>query len=159
MMAAAANLIDAINIAPQSPLDQAMTTRANVLAMTQAAEEAVLRPKDGGRWPNDMRAALAARIAALNAQPDIAAHYAADAGDFITLADPQAGAEDAVLDVVLAFMDKVAAHTSTVKAQDITALQAAGITDADIVRLAELNAFMSYYIRVITGLRAMGDMA
>ena len=38
---------------------------------------------------------------------------------------------------------------------DIADLQAAGVADADIVRLAELNAFLAYQIRVIAGLRLM----
>ena len=40
-------------------------------------------------------------------------------------------------------------------AEDITALKSAHVDDADIVRLAELNSFMAYQIRLITGLRLM----
>ena len=32
-------------------------------------------------------------------------------------------------------------------------------SDADIVRLAELNAFLAYQIRLVAGLRALGDNA
>ena len=34
-----------------------------------------------------------------------------------------------------------------------------GVADADIVRLAELNAFLAYQIRVIAGLRLMKGMS
>ena len=43
--------------------------------------------------------------------------------------------------------------TRDVGAADILALQAAGVSDANIVRLAELNAFFAYQFRVIAGLR------
>ena len=52
-------------------------------------------------------------------------------------------------------MDKVAAHTRDIAADDIAALQDAGVTDADIVRLCELNAFLAYQIRVVSGLQLM----
>ena len=56
---------------------------------------------------------------------------------------------------ILSFMDKVAEDTRNVVAEDITALKSAHVNDADIVRLAELNSFMAYQIRLITGLRLM----
>lgn len=133
----------------------AVEGRANIFEMTQAAEDAVLRPQDEGPWSHDLRAALAARIAVLNDEADLAARYAGDAGGFAALADPsQDGAAQGLAHVV-AFMDKVAADTRHVAASDIAGLQMAGVADADIVRLAELNAFLAYQIRVIAGLRLM----
>jgi uncharacterized protein YciW len=38
-------------------------------------------------------------------------------------------------------------------------LQSAGIADADIVRLSELIAFVSYQIRLVAGLRLMAEVA
>ncbi len=148
-----------VDIAGRPALADAVEGRANIFEMTQAAEEAVLRPKDAGRWSHALRAALAARIARLNDEADLAARYAADAGAFAALADP---AEDgAALDLapVVAFMDRVAANTRNVGGGDISGLQDAGISDADIVRLAELNAFLAYQIRVIAGLRLMAGAA
>jgi uncharacterized protein YciW len=133
-----------------------MAGRAAIFEMTQAAEDAVLRPKDTGAWPHSLRAALAARIAALNGAPDMAAHFAADAGDHVPLADPAQPGDGPVMAAVVAFMDRVAADTRHVTADDVARLQAAGVADADIVRLAELNAFLAYQIRVIAGLRLMG---
>lgn len=143
-------------VAPDSATGQAAESRANIFEMTQAAEQAVLRPRDSGPWPHDLRAALAARIARLNGEAALAERYLAAAGDFAPLADPaQDGAAEG-LATVTAFMDKVAAETRAVEAADIAALQAAGVADADIVRLAELNAFLAYQLRVIAGLRLIG---
>lgn len=136
----------------------AVAGRSKIFEMTQAAEDAVLRPKDAGAWPHTLRAALAARIAALNEEHDLAAHFAADAGADATLADPAQGGAGPVMAAVVAFMDRVAADTRHVTADDVKDLQAAGVADADIVRLAELNAFLAYQIRVIAGLRLMGGM-
>ncbi|MEY8831356.1 hypothetical protein AB9K34_23545 [Sedimentitalea sp. XS_ASV28] len=136
----------------------AVEGRANIFEMTQEAEAAVLRPQDCGAWPHDLRAALAARIAMLNDDRALAAYYAEDAGDYAALADPSDEGAGQGLAPVLAFMDKVAADTRNVSAHDISGLQAAGIADADIVRLCELNAFLAYQLRVIAGLRLMKEV-
>jgi uncharacterized protein YciW len=139
---------------------EAVAGRSHIFQMTAKAEQAVLRPKDFGRWPHPLRAALAARIAALNGADDLARHYAEAAGDFDALADPGEDGTTHGLGPVIAHIDKVAIRTSDVDAADITALQEVGISDADIVRLCELNAFLSYQLRVIAGLRLMtGDSA
>lgn len=142
-------------VGPTDALGSAIEGRASIFEMTQAAEDAVLRPKDVGAWSHALRAGMAARIANLNADPDLAKAYAADAGEFAVLADPSETGAEQGLEIVLAFMDKVAAETRTVSAEDISGLQAAGVNDADIVRLCELNAFLAYQLRVVAGLRLM----
>ncbi|WP_347313484.1 hypothetical protein [Defluviimonas sp. SAOS-178_SWC] len=129
--------------------------RAEIFQMTQAAEEAVLRPRDCGPWSHELRAALAARIAVQNNERALAGQYLAGAGAYAPLAEPSHGGAAEGLEAVVAFMDKVATDTRNVAAADISNLQAAGIADADIVRLCELNAFLAYQIRVISGLRLM----
>lgn len=142
-------------IAPQSATGRAAEGRANILAMTQTAEDAVLAPADPGGIPHDLRAALAARIARLNGEDTLAERYVARISGDETLADPAEDGRAQGLGAVAAFMDKVAAHTAQVRAEDVEALKSAGVADADIVRLAELNAFMAYQIRLIAGLRLM----
>lgn len=134
-------------------VSDAVAGRSAIFEMTQAAEDAVLAPREAGRWPHDLRAALAARISALNGEDELAKLYAENAGDYAPLADPSAADDE--LAPVLSFMDKVAAKTRDVAAEDIAALQRAGVSDADIVRLCELNAFLAYQIRLIAGLRMM----
>jgi uncharacterized protein YciW len=149
-------LIDS-GVAQTDPAGAAVLHRARVMGMTQAAEDAVLAPKTTGAWSADVRAAFAARIAKLNNNQVLAKRYAARIGDkaIAQLADPANDGTSQGLAAAVAFMDKVAARTGKVNAGDIEALKAAGIADADIVRLAELNAFLAYQIRVIEGLRLM----
>jgi len=135
----------------------AVEGRAKIFKMTQAAEEAVLRPQDYGRWSHELRAAFAARIALQYDERALSDQYAASAGAFASLAEPSQDGADDGLETVVAFMDKVATDTRNVTAADIAGLQAAGISDADIVRLCELNAFLAYQLRVIAGLRLMKD--
>ena len=144
-------------IEPDSDVARAATSRANIFEMSAVAEQSVLRPKDCGAFGHDLRLALAARVARLAGDDDLATHYLADAGNKATLADP--GVVDANLGSVLAFVDKVANNTRDIAAKDIEGLQAAGISDADIVRLCELVAFLTYQTRVIAGLRLMQGTA
>jgi uncharacterized protein YciW len=152
-------LLRQAGVAPDTDVAQVTMTRQNIVEMTQAAEDAVLRPKDCGPFEHDLRAALAARVAALAGDTALAADYLTGAGQYATLADPKEPArifeQNPTLPVILAFVDKVANQTRAVSAGDITGLQSAGISDPDIVRLCELVAFLAYQIRVISGLRLM----
>lgn len=142
-------------IEKESDLADAILGRVEIFEMTQAAEDAVLLPNEVGAWPHDLRAAFAARIAILNGEVELRDRYRAGAGAATELADPVDDGSSMGLQPVLAFMDKVAANTINVEEADIGALKAANVSDADIVRLAEINAFISYQIRVIAGLRLM----
>ena len=56
---------------------------------------------------------------------------------------------------LIPFVDKAANDTKNIVAEDISKLQAVGVSDADIVRLCELIAFVAYQVRVAAGLRLM----
>ena len=142
----------------KSVAGRAVDNRSNIFNMSDAAEEAVLRPKKYGAFKHGMRAALAARIAFLNHEDALAHKYLEDAGNFKEMANPSYKGETKDLTSILLFMDKVAKDTRNVEAEDIATLQNAHVSDADIVRLAEINSFMAYQIRLIAGLRLMkGD--
>lgn len=138
------------------PVADAVQSRANIFKMTQAAEDAVLRPEDCGAFPHDLRAAIAARIAAHAGEPGLAGRYAPSANARADISDPAQGVgpDHAAL---IAFVDKAAGATKDIAAADIARLQSAGIGDADVVRLCELVAFVSYQVRVVAGLRLMSE--
>lgn len=135
----------------------ALDGRRSILLMTQAAEDAVLRPADTGAWPVALRVALAARIAAINGMPELAQHYSQmDASaEYRDMANPDNDGHSLDLSHVIAYMDNVAACPRDTKVDDVRALQQAGVTDADIVRLTELNAFMAYQVRLVSALALM----
>ncbi|WP_298961572.1 hypothetical protein [uncultured Roseibium sp.] len=143
-------------VTPDSTLSGVVSMRGNIIGMTQAAEVAVLRPKETGAFPHDLRAAIAARVARLAGDETLAAYYVSDAGQYAALAVPgEPDIQHEELAVVLSFVDKIANQTRDAAGDDISGLQAAGIADADIVRLCELVAFLAFQIRVISGLRLM----
>ena len=142
-------------VTPDSAAAKAVMSRENIFEMTQSAEEAVLRPRECGMFPHDVRAALAARVAHLAGDEMLAAQYLATAGDAAPLARLSETGEAHQLAAVVGFVDKVANQTRDVATEDISGLQASGVPDADIVRLCELVAFLAYQIRVISGLRLM----
>ncbi len=143
------------SIKPDSTAANAVMSREKILIMTQAAEDAVLRPRECGAFGHELRAALAARVAHLAHDETLHAHYLALAGAQSAFADPAETGEEHGLSEVLAFVDKVANETRDVVVEDIAALQATGTSDADIVRLCELVAFLAYQLRVVSGLRLM----
>lgn len=137
---------------------EALAHRTDILAMTEAASAAVLRPKETGAFSHERRAALAARIARLNGRTALSDHYGEGlSGQEAKIADPSFdGGADERLQAILAFTDRVAVSPKDATADDIETLSSAGVTDADIVRLTQLNAFLAYEIRLIDGLRLLG---
>ncbi|MCR4524569.1 MULTISPECIES: hypothetical protein [Bosea] len=135
----------------------AAQSRSNIFEMSRQAEGAVIAPRDPGGFPSDWRHAVAARIATLNALPDLAAHYLAGVTEpaLRGLADPNTAGRDDRERSVIVFMDRVATQPRAVQAEEIEALKTAGVAEADIVRLCELNAFMSYQCRVLAGLAVL----
>ena len=152
-----ATIISGNGIAPGSAAGAALEGRADIMAMTQTAETAVLYPDEPGAWPHDLRLALAARIAHLNNADNLATAYREKLGGsrFADIADPTKANTHTDLAACLAFTDQVATRPSAITAADIQNLQDAGIADADIVRLTELNAFLAYQIRLDAGLALM----
>lgn len=139
-----------IGAAPGSPVAEAMAARANLMQASQANYAAVLTPKDPGGLPQPLRFALAARIARLGGDAELAAHYAAGG------ALPKA---DARLTAILRHVDLIATSPREATRADIAALTAAGVSPDDIVRLSQVIAFVSYQLRLIAGLRLMGATA
>jgi len=138
-------------------LDAALLARSDVLIMTQEAEDAVLKPLDCGCWPQALRAALAARIATHNSLPELALHYTQMISDdpFNDVANPSNDGSAMNLAHVVAFMDGVTVQPRDISASDVQQLQDAAVSDADIVKLTELIAFMAYQTRLIVGLKLL----
>lgn len=152
-----------------SGLSDVLAERAEVLRLSQAAHDAILLPRAPGGISHGERAALAARIARANADETLAEHYRvllgqAGAGPALVAvangADPaEAAGADARLRAIVSHVDLVTLSPKDATRADIAALVAAGLAEPDIVRLAELIAFVNYQARVVAGLRLLGSLA
>ena len=149
-------------------LAQALVQRKEIMALSQASHDAVLLPRDPGGISHAERAALAARMAGWNADPALVIHYRAllaKAGETRALADIAAGEPgpsptgEPRLAAIIRHADLLTRQTRDASKADIAALLAAGVAEPDIVRLAELAAFVNYQARVIAGLRLLGAAA
>jgi uncharacterized protein YciW len=127
----------------------AVAPRAGLLAASQANYRAVMTPADPGSIPAIERRAIAARIARLNGDTALAAHYGAEI----------AVAADARQAAMLRHVDLVTTRPSQATRADIDALRDAGVAEPDIVRLSQLIAFVNYQVRVIAALRLIGAAA
>lgn len=149
-------------VAPEGAVAAALKARADIIALTRESEKASLLPHEPGGLSHGERAALAVRVARLHKEDGLADHYAAlmqragAVGMAAALADPAfKGGGDGRLAALITYADLVSLAPKDTVAGDIEALKAAGIGNPDIVRLAELVAFLAYQIRVIQGLRLM----
>ncbi|MBN9045250.1 MAG: hypothetical protein J0H18_06210 [Rhizobiales bacterium] len=152
-----------ISVKPNSPLAEAIEKRAEIFRLSQAAHDAVLLPRNPGGLSHGLRAALAARMARLNRNPALARHYdtlvtRADEPATALLADPQTQADDRRIAEIVRHADRLTVAPREATRAHVDALREVGVCDADIVRLAELAAFVNYQVRVIAGLTLLGEM-
>lgn len=155
-----------VGIEPGSALAEVVAGRADVMALTQQTHDGALMPETPGGLSHAERAALACRIAKINNDSEFEAHFEAlldkaDAsGEAARLADIWFdGGGDIRLKALMRHVDLVAHAPKDATRHDIELLREAGIAEPDIVRLAELIAFVSYQIRVAAGLRLMRGLA
>ena len=151
----------ASGIAAGSPLTAVLTLRRDILELTENSHEASLRPNQPGGLTHSGRAGLACRIAKQNNEAVLTRHYERMFGvGSQAISDTGFdGGGDTRLKAIVRHTDLVTLNPKEATADDISALRSAGLDDADIVRLSELIAFLSYQIRVIAGLRLMAEVA
>ncbi|MFC7400628.1 CMD domain protein [Chelatococcus sp. GCM10030263] len=151
-------------VAAGSPIADALAKRAEIMELSQASHDAMLTPRAPGGLSHGLRAVLAARMAAWNGDEALAAHYhvlldrSGERDVFADAASPTVGFEefaDRQLRAILRHADILSKAPREATRRDIEALKAAGVGEADIVRLAELTAFVNYQIRVMAGLRLL----
>lgn len=143
-------------------LAEVMTARADILSMSAQANAAVVSPQKPGRLSHTLRTALAARMARLSCAPALAAIYLETldelnpAPSFTALAQNDALPEaDAFVTALVRYADLVTIRPKDATQADIEALRQAGLTDAEIVHLAELIACVCYLSRLTLGMQAL----
>lgn len=150
-----------------SAADAVLEERVRVLELSEASHNALLSPSDPGGLSLALRAALATRVATINADEALTAHYRAllDAAEGATsevlaVADPAhtPGADaDRWIAAVVAHADLLTLAPQDSTKATIEALGEAGVDDSDIVRLTQLVGFVVYQVRFATGLRLISE--
>ncbi|WP_077963043.1 CMD domain-containing protein [Ensifer adhaerens] len=139
--------------------------RAKLRHLSQTSYQAALRPADPRNFSYALRAALAARMAALWKSQELSAHLRAllereeEGPALASLTDPGKGTEavDPRLQAILAHVDLVTLSPKEATRAHIEKLLAAGLDDRDIVTLAGLIAFVNYQVLVVAGLKMLRD--
>lgn len=146
---------------PDGPIAEALTVRSNIVSLADASHDAVLTPREPGGISHGLRAALAVRMALQNGDARIAAHYegmldaAGPEQTVAAIADPDEAPTDRRLAAIVRHLDLLTTHPRDATKGDIDALRDAGVAEPDIVRLAELAAFISFQVRFVAGLRLL----
>jgi uncharacterized protein YciW len=154
-------LIETLAAVPaETRLGQALKIRTEILRLSEAAHDAVLLPREPGGLSHGLRAALAARMCRHLDDDALAAHYdsyVAHSGDLdvASLAQPNGTCGHQLQDAMARHADLLTLAPRQATRNHIEALKAAGLGEADIVRLSELAAFVNYQLRVIAGLKLL----
>ena len=144
-----------VDARPGSDLAEALSHRAEILRLSQSTHDAVLFPRSPGAISHGLRAALAARMARQYEVPKLAEHYEVLIQQSRESDEQHDAATDAQTAAIVAHSDLLTLRPRDATRADIEKLKASGMGEPDIVRLAELAAFVSYQARVIKGLQAL----
>ncbi|MBV1829662.1 hypothetical protein HNW77_01690 [Komagataeibacter sp. AV436] len=140
----------------------ALADRAKIMQLCDASGQAVVMPAACGNLPHALRCAIAIRIARANGCAELATIYAPllatlDATpDVAAIADGAADA-DARGAAILSYVDTVTLTPARASRAHIDALLGAGLTDSDVVSLAELVACINFQARVLAGVRLVEE--
>ncbi|MER2633160.1 MAG: hypothetical protein ABTQ30_04755 [Rhizobiaceae bacterium] len=142
----------------------ALWRRNDIINRAEAGSElAVLDPAEPGAFPAPTRAALAARMARECGSDALAGEYGSLASqgtaddENIAHGSPLDWIVDTGLRAAARHCDLLTLNPTGATRSDIEALREAGFSDADIVALSELIAFVNYHVRCIEGLRLIAE--
>ncbi|MBB2169180.1 hypothetical protein HLH36_12585 [Gluconacetobacter aggeris] len=144
------------------PVADALAQRGDILRLSERANEAVIAPRDPGRLDGVIRLALATRMARLVRADAAAASYrdrlmaVRPSARMLAIADG-APPDDAFLSLIVAYADLVTQTPRLATRKHVVTLQKAGMTDTEIVQLAELIACVNYQTRLGLGLAALQE--
>lgn len=160
----AADMLDRLlNIQPETPLHGVRHAREKVAAATQASQDLFFAPTLENNLSLTERLWVAYYAAYLTPQPLLSAHYleqlqahgvsqsdreSIESGALDTLSDARLAA-------ILRFTRTLIESPVDGDQQALKALQQVGLSTEEIVVLAQLIAFLSYQVRLASGLAAL----
>ena len=161
---AGTDIVDvAAGLSPLSPVVALRRQRAALVRHTQGSYDVLIMPVDPAGVSLIERAAVALRVASIERDVALLAHYRArlealGAGRGVVAAAEGGGGATDVPPRLVAILDHVTVVTTAPGSASrgrLDALRDVGLAPRDIVTIVQVVAFVSYQVRVVAGLRAM----
>jgi len=149
-------------LAPGTKVAALRRERADILADTQGAYDALFHPADPGNLSARERLAMGLSVARLEHDHVLAAHFRAklsDAPDLVAVAEGRAVTADPRLAVLMRHAELVTKAADQAGGAHLASLRAQGFETRDIVAATQLVAFVTFHIRVLAGLRLLQEEA
>ncbi|MFD6357718.1 hypothetical protein [Nocardia tengchongensis] len=143
-----ADVIDAVLGARADAVRALRATRPAVVEHTQGVYEALLNGPGAAAVGRERLIAAAVAVAELAGAPELAAHYSG-LGTVPAEGDP-------VLAAILRHAARVTSAPAAITRADIDALSEVGLSERDIVTVAQLIGFVHYQVRMLAGLTLIG---
>lgn len=162
--------VDIINqlagLSEGSPVAALREARPETLAYAHGSFRALLEPDDVGGVSRLEREAIGLRVATREHFPTVAGFHRARLRDLAMsdakIAAIESGSTDGLsprLAAILTHTDLLTTASRCGSQEAIAALKAVGLTARDIVTISQLIAYLSYQIRMIATIRALGGAA
>jgi len=158
------DIVDAAaGLSAVSPVAVLRRQRDAFVRHSQGSHDVLIAPADAGGVTLIERAAVALRVASIERDAALIAHYKTRlqeiGADAATIAAAEQGAETIdvplQLDAILRHVTLVATAPGSATQARLDTLRGAGLTPRDIVTIAQIVAFVSYQVRLVAGLRAL----
>jgi CMD domain protein len=153
-----------LGIEDGSPLGELRSKRSEIAGFIQGNYDALLEPKDEVGVSRVERGLVALRVAVLEESDLLIDHYRAYLADQNAAAELVAAVEKPVLaaplsprlKALLEHVDRLTREPDVATPEHLAALKAQGFSDANIVPISQLIAFLSFQVRTIVGLQLLG---
>ena len=154
----------AAGLAPDSRVATLRRQREAFVRHTQGSHDVLITPADPAGVSLTERAAAALRVATIEGDAALSAHYRSRlqeiGADTTTIAAAEGGSGAAVvsprLASILRHVDMITRTPGAADPAHLDALRDAGLAPRDIVTITQIVAFVSYQTRVVAGLRLLG---
>lgn len=158
-------LNDLAGIEAGSPAALLRARRAEISRFIQASYDALLEPVDEAGVSRSERGLIALRVAILERSAPLIEHYRAYVAQQHTPNEIVAAAEKEKLAAplsprlvaVLEHVDRLTKEPRVATPEDLMGLKAQGLSDAAIVTISQLIAFLSFQVRALVGLQLLAE--
>ncbi len=158
-------LNELVGIRANSSLGLLRAQRSEIAGFIQASYDALLEPEDEAGVSRIERGLVALRVATLEDSVPLIEHYRAylaqqdapgavvAATEKVTLGAPLSPR----LLAILTHVDRLTNEPRVATPEDLVELKRHGLSDANIVTLSQLIAFLSFQVRTIAGLQVLAE--